>query len=156
MEIRTASALLTALTFVLGGCAGATHQVFQYARPSDGSISTVTLSLPLPDHDTGFVFREGENGFARPLTYEVAGAFECHWSDLIVICRTGASSPPEAMTNDGRYVRRLADGTVLVANRSGGHSGDFARYDRGRLVAFGAVGDEGVVRWRYDRTAAPN
>jgi len=84
------------------------------------------------------------------MTFEVAGAFQCHWSSLIVICQTAEQNPVLAQTDEGRDVRRLDAETILVADRPGSMAGDFATFRSGRLVAFGVRDEMGKEPWRYD------
>jgi hypothetical protein len=126
------------------------------ALDSEGAvIATVTLQQPLPPHDTSFTFT-GPSASGQPativwpMTFEVAGAFQCHWSTLIMICQTSERSPAPTRVEGGGYVRRLDSETILVANEPGGSAGDFATFRNGRLVAFGVRDEAGKEPWRYD------
>lgn len=120
-----------------------------------GVIATIQMKRPLPLQDTSFEFT-GPDAKGRPativlpMTFEVAGQFQCHWSALIVICSTDAVNPAPARTQEGREIRRINESIILVANSPGDLSGDFATYKDGQLVAFGVRDDAGNEPWRYD------
>lgn len=141
----------------LGACVSATpsHEEFVVLDEQRAVIATVTLQQPLPPHDTSYTFTgpsaSGQPAtIVRPMTFEVAGAFRCHWSTLIMICQTGERNPAPARVEGGGYVRRLDAETILVANKPGGSAGDFATFRNGRLVAFGVRDETGKEPWRYD------
>lgn len=141
----------------LGACASATPSREEFVALDDQGavIATVTLQQPLPPHDTSLAFTgpsaSGQPATTvQPMTFEVAGAFQCHWSTLIMICQTGERSPTPARVEGGGYVRRLDAETILVADEPGGSAGDFATFRNGRLVAFGVRDETGKEPWRYD------
>lgn len=134
----------------LAACSGLGRERFVARDEAGRTIASVTLEQPLPTHDTTFVFEDGKASLTRPMTFETAGDFLCHWSDLVIICRSEALAPGEARVDGGGHVRRLSSDTILVANESGGHSGDFSRYQDGRLVSFGVMDETGAVAWHYD------
>lgn len=142
--------VITGLMVALAGCFGSVRDRFVAKDEAGRTIASVTLEQPLPKHDTTLVFEDGEASWTRPMTFETAGAFQCHWSDLVMICRSEAVAPGEARVDGGGYVRRLSSNTILVANESGGLSGDFSRYQGGRLVSFGVMDETGTVGWHYD------
>lgn len=118
-------------------------------------VATVLLEQPLASFDTSLTFA-GPPGpgpsasIVLPMKFEVAGAFLCLRSSLIVICRTAEHAPPQARTEDGSYVRRLNTDTILVSDTPEGFAGDFARFRNQRLIAFGVMDDAGAEAWRYD------
>lgn len=143
---------------VLSGCSHEhpSDQQRFVARDEKGQIiATVTMEQPLPARDASLTF-DGPSGSERavsivqPMTFETTGAFQCHWSSLIVICKTAEQAPTEARTAEGRYVRRLDGETVLVSDAPGGVAGDFATFREGRLIAFGVLDQSGATPWRYD------
>ncbi len=141
----------------LGACASATPSREEFVALDDQGavIATVTLQQPLPAHDTSYTFTgpsaSGQpSTTVQPMTFEVAGAFQCHWSTLVMICQTGERDPAPARVEGGGYVRRLDAETILVANEPGGSAGDFATFRNGRLVAFGVRDETGKEPWRYD------
>jgi hypothetical protein len=143
----------TVVAFVaLGACASATPSRDKFVALDDQGavIATVTLQQPLPPHDTTFVFEDGGTQMTRPMTFSVAGAFQCHWSTMIMICQTGERNPAPAPLEGGGYVRRLDAETILVTDEPGGSAGDFATFRNGRLVAFGVRDEAGNEPWRYD------
>nr|WP_314438022.1 hypothetical protein [uncultured Brevundimonas sp.] len=149
--------ILVGATLVLGGCADkpTTEQQRFVARDEKGQIiATVTIEKTLPTHDTSLTFdgppEPGHSIFVEPMTFEDSGAFQCHRSKLITICKTAEQDPPETRLVAGGYVRRLDAETVIVSNAPGGVSGDFATFRDGRLVAFGALDQSGATPWRYD------
>lgn len=156
-NLRTIWATVVAFA-ALGACVNATPSREEFVALDDQGavIATVTLQQPLPPHDTSFTFTgpsayaSGTAGTVQPMTFEVAGAFQCHWSTLIVICQTGERNPAPAETAEGRDVRRLDADTILVASRPGSLAGDFATFRNGRLVAFGVRDETGKEPWRYD------
>lgn len=141
----------------LGACASPTPSREEFVALDDQGavIATVTLRQPLPPHDTSLTFTgpsaPGQPATTiQPMTFEVAGAFQCHWSALIVICQTGEQNPAPAQTEEGREIRRLDAETIFVASAPGSSAGDFATFRNGRLVAFGARDETGKQPWRYD------
>jgi hypothetical protein len=148
--MRLRSFVITGVMFALAAWSGSGRERFIAVDEAGRTIATVTLEQPLPTHDTTFVFEDGEHTLTRPMTFETAGAFQCHWSDLVMICRSEAVTPPEARVDGGGYVRRLSSNTVLVAVERGGLSGDYSRYHDGRLVSFGVMDETGAIGWHYD------
>ena len=84
------------------------------------------------------------------MIFEDTGAFQCHWSKLITICKMAEQEPAETRLVAGGYVRRLDAETVIVSDAPGGVAGDFATFRDGRLVAFGVLDQSGATPWRYD------
>ena len=144
------SFVITGVLAALAACSGSGRERFIAKDEAGRTIASVTLEHPLPTHDTSLVFEDGEASLTRPMTFETAGAFQCHWSDLVMICRSEAVAPDEVRVDGGGYVRRLSSNTILVANESGGLSGDFSRYQGARLVSFGVMDETGTVGWHYD------
>jgi len=150
--------ILVGATLVLGGCSDepTSEQQRFVARDETGQvIATVTIEQPLPTHDSSLTFA-GPSGseqavsMVQPMAFEATGAFQCHWSSLIVICRTAEQEPAEARTVEGRYIRRLDAETIIVSDIPDGVAGDFATFRDGRLVAFGVLDQSGATPWRYD------
>ena len=150
--------LLASATMALSGCSGepVIEQQRFVARDEKGQIiATVTMKQPLPAHDTRLTF-DGPSGseqagsMVQPMVFEATGAYQCHWSSLIVICRTVGHGPVEARTVEGRYIHQLDAETVVVSDMPGGIAGDFATFRDGRLVAFGVLDQSGATPWRYD------
>ena len=148
--MRLRSFIILGVIVALGAWSGSGRERFVAKDEAGRTIASVTLEQPLPTHDTTLVFEDGEASLTRPMTFETAGAFQCHWSDLVMICRSEALAPDEARGDGGGYVRRLSSDTILVADESGGLSGDFSRYQDGRLVSFGVMDETGTVGWHYD------
>jgi len=149
--------ILVGATLVLGGCSDepTTEQQRFVARDEKGHvIATVTIAHPLPAHDTSLTFdgpaEPGHTVLVEPMTFEDAGAFQCHWSKLITICKTAEQYPAETRLVAGGYVRRLDAETVIVSDVPSGVAGDFATFRDGRLVAFGVLNQSGATPWRYD------
>ncbi|WP_417232541.1 hypothetical protein [Brevundimonas sp.] len=150
--------LLGASAALVGGaCQDAGNRERYVSRDETGKvIASVTLDQPLPDRDTTFVFDDSPSAsgdsapLTRPMTFLVAGAFRCHWSDLITICQTTEPTPTRVPIEGGGYVRRLSDDTILVSNTATGLSGDFSTFRGEKLVAFGVMDETGSVPWRYD------
>ena len=155
-NLQTIWATIVAIA-ALSACASAppSSEEFVALNEQGAVIATVTLQQPLPPHDTSFTFTgpsaSGQpSTTVQPMTFEVAGAFHCHWSTLIMICESGERNPVPARVEGGGYVRRLDAETILVANEPGGSAGDFATFRNGRLVAFGVRDETGKEPWRYD------
>lgn len=148
--MRLRSFVMLGVIVALAACSGFGRERFVAKDEAGRTIASVTLEQPLPAHDTTLIFDDGGASLTRPMSFETAGAFECHWSDLVMICRSEAAAPDEARVEGGGYVRRLSSDTILVANESGGRSGDFSRYQNGRLVSFGVMDETGTVGWHYD------
>lgn len=150
--------IVAGTSLVLSGSSGqpASEQQRFAAHDETGHvIATVTMAQPLPAHDTSLNFKGPSESaqpasMVQPMVFEATGAFQCHWSSLIVICRTAEHTPAEARTTEGRYVRRLDAETVLVSDTPGGLAGDFTTYRDGRLIAFGVLDQSGATPWRYD------
>ncbi|MFS0709943.1 hypothetical protein ABC417_04915 [Brevundimonas sp. 1P8-tot-C-2] len=149
--------LFVAATLVLsGGCGEPMSEQQRFvARDEKGQvIATVTMEQPLPAHDTSLTFdgppEPGQVVLVEPMTFEDTGAFQCHWSKLIAICKTDEQEPAETRLVAGGYVRRLDAATVIVSDAPGDVAGDFATFHGGRLVAFGVLDRTGATAWRYD------
>lgn len=149
--------LLVGATLVLSGGSGEIvieKQRF-VARDEKGQvIATVIMEQPLPAHNTSLAFdgppAPGHAVLVEPMTFEDAGEFQCHWSKLIIICKTAEQEPAETRLVSGGYVRRLDAETVIVSDAPGDVAGDFSTFHDGRLVAFGVLDQSGATPWRYD------
>ena len=148
--MRLRSFVITGVMFALAAWSGSGRERFIAVDEAGRTIASVTLEQPLPTHDTTLVFEDGEHTSTRPMTFGTAGAFQCHYSSLVTICRSEAIAPDEAPVEGGGYVRRLSSNTILVAIEKGGLTGDFSRYQDGRLVSFGVMDETGTVGWHYD------
>ena len=118
--------LLVGATLVLSGGSGEIvieKQRF-VARDEKGQvIATVIMEQPLPAHNTSLAFdgppAPGHAVLVEPMTFEDAGEFQCHWSKLIIICKTAEQEPAETRLVSGGYVRRLDAETVIVSDAPG-------------------------------------
>lgn len=149
--------ILVGATLVLGGCSDepTSEQQRFVARDEKGQvIATVIMEQPLPAHDISLTFdappEPGHTVLVEPMTFEDTGAFQCHWSKLITICKTAEQEPAETRLVAGGYVRRLDAETIIVSDAPGDVAGDFATFHDGRLVAFGVLDQSGATPWRYD------
>lgn len=157
MRLHHAVLTLTTVFGIVGGCAEDPPRKRDFVAMDDrGDIAaTVTMEHPLPPQDTSLTFAgpsvDGRPSLTvQPMTFETAGAFQCHWSTLVVICSTEEQDPAPAKTDEGLEVRRIDENTILVASTLGGLDGDFAQYRDGKLIAFGTRDELGQEAWRYD------
>lgn len=155
-NLLSAGLLICAALVLSGGSSEPVVEKQQFAACDEKGqvIATVTMEQPLPAHDTSLTFdgppEPRHAVLVEPMTFEDTGEFQCHWSKLIIICKTAEQEPAETRLVSGGYVRRLDAETVIVSDAPGDVAGDFSIFRDGRLVAFGVLDQSGATPWRYD------